>query len=134
MGRSARVSLDETTDAGGSEMKWRRAGAQHGAAHGCDAIVGDGAATNDRAIQDTARDLAHHIHSDYTSRGRPVDVVAHSMGGLITRVALLGSAQGYRVSYWHAAGDHPAHETGRGWSPLKTAFQAATRDGDGLPR
>ena len=29
---------------------------------------------------------------------------------------------------------HPAHHTEAGWSPLKTAFRAATRTGDGLPR
>jgi hypothetical protein len=216
----------------------------------CDAIVGDGKASNDRPIQDIARDLAIHIDRAYSSRGRPVDIVAHSMGGLVTRVALLGSAQGwegfpskldvdnvvtlstphkgvaspsanddrqwrqmdpdsgfidrlhergsglgddwadgtdwslvgshedttvthdsgidkgsladqkygyqddaadagevdhgavrtlagenrYALRYWHASGDHPPHDTERGWSPLKTAFQAATRIGDGLPR
>jgi pimeloyl-ACP methyl ester carboxylesterase len=220
----------------------------HGA--GCDVIVGDGKATNERPIQDIAKDLANHIHDAYTGKGEPVDVVAHSMGGLITRVALLGSAQGwagfppkldvnnvvtlstphqgvanpsanddeqwsqmapgsgflerlhadgsglgddwaegtdwslvgsheddtvkyasgidkgndadqkygfqddagdagevdhsgvrtlyganrYSLQYWHSSGDHPPHDTERGWSPLKTAFQAATKDGDGLPR
>jgi hypothetical protein len=217
---------------------------------GCDVMIGDGKANNDRPIQDIARDLAQHIDRSYTSKGLPVDIVAHSMGGLITRVALLGSAQGwdgfpgklrvddvvtlgtphqgvtdpaasrtrqwrqmapgssflrrlhapgssladdwaagtdwslvgseedavvsgdsaidrgghadqkyvyeddagdagpvdherlrtafgrnrYRLTYWHAAGDHPAHRTTSGWSPLKTAFRAGTRDGDGLPR
>lgn len=61
----------------------------------CDVIVGDGAATNERPIQDIARDLASYIDAAYTSQGQPVDIVAHSMGGLITRVALLGSAQGW---------------------------------------
>jgi pimeloyl-ACP methyl ester carboxylesterase len=205
----------------------------------CDVMIGDGEASNARPIQDIARDLAQYIHG----QGRPVDIVAHSMGGLIARVALLGSAQGwegfppkldvddvvtlgtphqgvarpsahddrqwqqmdpgsgfierlhekgsglgddwadgtdwslvgshgdatvehdsaidkgrhadqkygyrdvghggirtlygesrYDLTYWHAAGDHPAHHTMRGWAPLKTAFQAATRTGDGLPR
>jgi pimeloyl-ACP methyl ester carboxylesterase len=216
----------------------------------CDAIVGDGAASNKRPIQDIARDLANYIDDEYTSQGRPVDIVAHSMGGLITRVALLGSAQGwkgfpgklnvdnvvtlstphkgvsnpsanddrqwnqmdpdsgfmdrlhakgsglgddwasgtdwslvgskedttvsyksgidkghhadqkfgyqrdsgdsgevshgavrtlygenrYTLRYWHASGDHRPHNTENGWSPLKTAFQAATKIGDGLPR
>jgi pimeloyl-ACP methyl ester carboxylesterase len=199
----------------------------------CDVMIGDGKASNARPIQAIARDLAQYIHS----RGRPVDIVAHSMGGLIARVALLGSAQGwdgfppkldvddvvtlstphqgvarpsahddeqwhqmdpdsgfierlhetgltdgtdwslvgshgdatvahasgidkgygadqkygykdvghegirtlsganrYDLTYWHAAGDHPPHHTERGWAPLKTAFQAATKTGDGLPR
>jgi pimeloyl-ACP methyl ester carboxylesterase len=216
----------------------------------CDVIVGDGQATNERPIQDIARDLATYIDDAYTSKGKPVDIIAHSMGGLITRVALLGSAQGwngfpsklevsnvvtlstphqgvadpsahddeqwrqmapgssllerlhaegsglgddwakgtdwslvgshedatvthasgidkgndadqkygyqddagdsgevthggvrtlygenkYSLKYWHSSGDHPPHDTKRGWSPLKTAFQAATKDGDGLPR
>jgi pimeloyl-ACP methyl ester carboxylesterase len=216
----------------------------------CDAMIGDGRATNERPIQDVAKDLALYIDRAYTSKGRPVNVIAHSMGGLITRVALLGSAQGwngfpsrldvdnvvtlstphqgvanpaanrdvqwqqmspgsgfmtrlhepgsglgdewandvdwslvgseedttvkygsaididefadqkygyrddpedsgevdhsavrtlygenrYDLNYWHASGDHPPHHTNNGWSPLKTAFQAATRLGDGLPR
>jgi triacylglycerol esterase/lipase EstA (alpha/beta hydrolase family) len=216
----------------------------------CDVIVGDGAATNARPIQDIARDLAIYINDAYTSQGKPVDIIAHSMGGLVTRVALLGSAQGwagfpsklnvdnvvtlstphqgvahpsarndrqwnqmaprsgfmrrlhqagsglgdawasgtdwtlvgseedqtvsydsgidkghfanqkfgyqadshdagkvshtgvrtlygknaYDLRYWHASGNHPPHNTRKGWSPLKAAFQAATRIGDGLPR
>jgi hypothetical protein len=197
----------------------------------CDVMIGDGKASNAQPIQDIARDLALYIHS----QDRPVDIVAHSMGGLVTRVAVLGSAQGwdgfpppldvddvvtlgtphqgvahpsahddrqwrqmrpgsafierlpelggdtdwslvgshgdatvdhdsaidkghhadqkygyrgvdhgeirtlygessYDLTYWHAAGDHPAHHTTRGWAPLKTAFQAAIRTGDGLPR
>ena len=54
-------------------------------------MIGDGKATNDRPIQDIAADLANYIDA----QGKPVDIVAHSMGGLITRVALLGSAQGW---------------------------------------
>ena len=216
----------------------------------CDAIVGDGQASNARPIQDIARDLANYVYANYTSQGRPVDIVAHSMGGLISRVALLGSAQGwegfppklnvtnvvtlstphqgvahpsanddrqwnqmaprsgfmrrlhrsgsglgdawasgtdwslvgskedktvsydsgidkgnfanqkfgylddpddsgnvshtgvrtlfgknaYTLRYWHASGSHGPHNTKRGWSPLKAAFQAATNIGDNLPR
>jgi pimeloyl-ACP methyl ester carboxylesterase len=217
----------------------------------CDAMIGDGNASNQRPIQDIASDLALYIDSEYTSQGRSVDIIGHSMGGLIARVALLGSAQGwegfpnrrlnvgnvvtlsaphqgvakpsahddaqwrqmapgsgfierlhkagsdlgdpwangtdwslvgshedgtvthdsgidkgagadqkygyqdnsgdsgnvthtgirtlfgrdkYGLTYWHAAGDHPPHHTTRGWSPLKTAFQAATKVGDGLSK
>jgi pimeloyl-ACP methyl ester carboxylesterase len=216
----------------------------------CDAMIGDGKASNARPIQDIARDLAIYIDREYTSKGRPVNVIGHSMGGLIARVALLGSAQGwegfpskldvdnvvtlstphqgvanpsadddrqsqqmqpgsafidrlhengsglgddwadgtdwslvgshedttvehdsgidkgnfadqkygyqddsgdagevdhgavrtlfgeneYSLQYWHASGDHPPHDTDSGWSPLKTAFQAVTEVGDGLPR
>lgn len=219
----------------------------HGA--GCDVVVGDGKATNERPIQDIAADLAHHIHENYTAKGESVDIVAHSMGGLVTRVALLGSAQdwngfppklevgnvvtlstphqglsepdahsdrqwqqmrpgstfmtrlheegsrlddswasgtdwsfvgsgedptvsydsgidkgyhadqkygyeddsgdsgevdhqavreltsgAYSLRYWHASGDHDAHDATNGWAPLKTAFKAATNVGDDLPR
>jgi pimeloyl-ACP methyl ester carboxylesterase len=228
----------------------------HGADHGCDVKVAS--ATNDTPIQDVAKDLAHYIDAVNTGAGQPVNIIAHSMGGLVTRVALLGSAQGwkgfphkkldvdnvvtlstphrgvtkpsahvdrqwkqmdpgsgfmtrlhepgselgddwadgtdwslvgsaedgvvsfqsgidknfagttadqkygywkkrdgllvdhegvrtlgagrsdgkdvYKLNYWHAAGSHPPHTTERGWSPLKTAFKAATRTGDGLPK
>ncbi len=216
----------------------------------CDAIIGDGQASNERPIQDIARDLANYIYTTYTSERKPVDIIGHSMGGLVTRVALLGSAQGwegfpaklkvtnvvtlstphqgvshpaanddrqwnqmaprsgfmrrlhrsdsglgdawasgtdwtligskedrtvsyksgidkgnfanekfgyqddphdsgnvshtgvrslygknrYDLRYWHASGNHPPHDTKKGWSPLKAAFLAATRIGDGLPR
>jgi pimeloyl-ACP methyl ester carboxylesterase len=61
----------------------------------CNVTIGDGQATNDRPIQDIARDLARYIRGAHTDHGESVDIVAHSMGGLITRVALLGSAQGW---------------------------------------
>jgi pimeloyl-ACP methyl ester carboxylesterase len=238
-------------DAGGRERSTMTTiGYYRGDRGRCDVIVGDGEATNERPIQHIARDLANYIDDAYTSKGRPVDIVGHSMGGLIARVALLGSAQGwdgfpsklnvdnvvtlstphqgvanpnadddeqwrqmapgsgfirrlhengsglgddwadgtdwslvgshedatvshdsgidagnfadqkygyqddagdsgevdhsavrtlygenrYSLKYWHAAGAHPPHSTKRGWSPLKTAFQAATKDGDGLPK
>lgn len=60
---------------------------------GCDAVIGDGAASNTRPIEDLARDLARYIDRHHGSR--PVNVVGHSMGGLIARVALLGSARGW---------------------------------------
>jgi pimeloyl-ACP methyl ester carboxylesterase len=217
----------------------------------CDVMIGDGDASNERPIQDIAKDLADYIDREHTSKGRPVDIIGHSMGGLIARVALLGSAQGwdgfpnnrlnvgnvvtlstphqgvanpsahhdeqwrqmapgsgfikrlhqqgsdlgdawangtdwslvgshedatvthdssidkgragdqkygyqdnpgdsgdvthtgvrtlfgknkYDLTYWHASGEHPPHHTDSGWSPLKTAFQAATKVGDGLPK
>jgi len=256
-GSTWRNALAYYQDAGGRERssmstvgyyEGDRQAKNHG--EGCDVIVGDGKATNERPIQDIAKDLANHVHESHTSKGEPVDIIGHSMGGLITRVALLGSAQGwagfppklnvrnvvtlgtphqgvadpsahddeqwrqmapgsgflerlhedgsglgddwaqgtdwslvgsredatveylsgidkgnyadqkygyqddagdagdvdhsgvrtlfgenrYSLRYWHASGDHPPHDTKRGWSPLKTAFQAATKDGDGLPR
>lgn len=222
--------------------------ATDGKKHGCDVIVGDGKASNERKIQDIAKDFANYIHDKHTSKGKPVNIVAHSMGGLVTRVALLGSAQGwkgfpaklnvnnvvtlgtphnglhpdakgnsteqwdqmqkgsgflkrlrekgsglgddwasgtdwslvgstedktvdydsaidkgnhadqkfgykdnggkvthskirtlkgaggYHMFYWHSSGDHGPHETNDGWSPLKTAYKAALKVGDDLPK
>ena len=51
-----------------------------------------------------------------------------------TGVRSLRGANGYALTYWHASGDHPPHQTDNGWSPLKAAFQAATHVGDKLPR
>ena len=260
-GSTWKNALDYYQDAGGRDRASLStigyytgddAAAPHGADHGCDVKVAS--ATNDTPIQDVAKELARYIDSAYTGNGQPVNIIAHSMGGLVTRVALLGSAQGwdgfparklnvdnvvtlgtphrgvsnpsanddrqwaqmdagsgfmsrlhepgsglgdtwaagtdwslvgsdedevvsfrsaidkhfagttadqkygyrkrrdgllvdhegirtlgggkdrYKLSYWHAAGGHPPHTTEHGWSPLKTAFKAATRVGDGLPK
>lgn len=61
----------------------------------CDITIGGGDATTGTPIKTLAADLAQQIRKYNTSTGKPVDVVAHSMGGLITRVALLGSAKGW---------------------------------------
>src|SRR5690625_900339 len=57
----------------------------------CDESIGQ--FTNEAPIQDIAKELA--IFIDSRDDQRPVDVVAHSMGGLVTRVALLGAAHGW---------------------------------------
>jgi pimeloyl-ACP methyl ester carboxylesterase len=237
-------------DAGGRARESMTTVGYYTADRNCDVKVGDAQATNDRPIQDIAKDLATYIDDAYTSKGRAVNIIGHSMGGLIARVALLGSAQGwdgfpskldvnnvvtlstphrgvaspsanrdrqwkqmnagsgfierlheqgsglgdawakgtdwslvgseedttvkyesgidkgndadqkygyrddsgdsgnvghtgvrtlfgedrYSLRYWHSSGDHPPHTTKRGWSPLKAAFQAATEDGDSLPK
>ena len=59
----------------------------------CDDVVGDGKASRERPIQDIAKDFANHIYDKYTSKGKEVDIVAHSMGGLISRVAVLGTRE-----------------------------------------
>ncbi|WP_460958313.1 esterase/lipase family protein [Parasphingorhabdus pacifica] len=56
---------------------------------------GEGAdATTGTRIKHIAADLAHYIDRTGTA-AEPVDIVAHSMGGLVTRVALIGSAHGW---------------------------------------
>jgi hypothetical protein len=53
----------------------------------CDLLVpGD----RDRSIIDIGRDFAWEIYDHYSKYNIPVDVVAHSMGGLVTRAALTG--------------------------------------------
>lgn len=59
----------------------------------CDVTVAN-ASTGTR-IKHVAADLANRIYKDHTSKGESVEIVGHSMGGLVTRVALLGSAQGW---------------------------------------
>ncbi|GAA1198667.1 hypothetical protein [Prauserella alba] len=59
----------------------------------CDVQVS--AASKETKIQFIARDLANYVHDEYTSKGEPVNIAAHSMGGLVTRVALLGTAEGW---------------------------------------
>jgi len=44
--------------------------------------------TNKVSITRVAQDLAWFIHNEYTQKGQAVNVVGHSMGGLVTREAL----------------------------------------------
>jgi pimeloyl-ACP methyl ester carboxylesterase len=83
-------ALDYYQSAGGrSRSSMTTIGYYAGDMRRCDAMIGDAAAGNDRPIQDIARDLAQYIDAQH----KPVDVIGHSMGGLIVRVALLGSAE-----------------------------------------
>lgn len=59
----------------------------------CDTSIGN--FDNNSGIDHIAAALARHIDGI----DRPVNIVAHSMGGLITRVALLGSAKGWTDKY-----------------------------------
>jgi hypothetical protein len=61
----------------------------------CDVDVTDRSTDTGTRIKTIASALANHVYDDYTSQGRSIDIVAHSMGGLITRVAVLGSAKGW---------------------------------------
>lgn len=45
-------------------------------------------ATSDTKIEDIAKTLAWYIYDNYTKVGIPVNIVAHSMGGLIVRYAI----------------------------------------------
>ncbi|TDD55488.1 esterase/lipase family protein [Saccharopolyspora elongata] len=61
---------------------------------GCDVSISDDNTTGTR-IKHVAADFANYIYEHHTKKGKSVDIVAHSMGGLVTRVALLGSAKGW---------------------------------------
>jgi hypothetical protein len=56
----------------------------------CDLSTGS-AANNDTDIASIGRDLAWLIYNNYSRWGVPIDIVAHSMGGLIVRVAITGT-------------------------------------------
>ncbi|OIJ93267.1 hypothetical protein BIV24_12190 [Streptomyces colonosanans] len=61
----------------------------------CDVRIDPGEkGTVDTSLKDLGRGLAWKIHDMYSSKGQTVDLVGHSMGGLIIRAALAGYAQG----------------------------------------
>lgn len=70
----------------------------------CDVTVGSGRATVRTTINRLAADLAHHVYQHNTRQGQEVDLVGHSMGGIVSRVAVLGSARG-----WPGFPDEPLH-------------------------
>ena len=53
------------------------------------------AGSTDTPIREVGRRLAWSIYNNYTRYGRKVDIVAHSMGGLVARAAI----QGVRTHY-----------------------------------
>lgn len=55
-------------------------------------------ATTYTAIENIAIDFAWYVYNNYSSKGRAVDVVAHSMGGLVTRAAIAGTSNRRTVS------------------------------------
>jgi hypothetical protein len=59
----------------------------------CDVDVAN--ATTDTRIKHVAAAFANHVYDHHTSKGESIEIVAHSMGGLVTRVAMLGSAKGW---------------------------------------
>ncbi len=59
----------------------------------CDVDVGN--ADTDTRIKHVAAAFANYVYDHHTSKGESIEIVAHSMGGLVSRVALLGSAKGW---------------------------------------
>lgn len=93
-GSTWRNALRYYQDAGGRSRSSMSTVTYYEGSSDCDVQIGRSG--NDKPIQDISRDLAQYIYTAYTRHGKPVDVIAHSMGGLVTRVALLGSAQGWK--------------------------------------
>ncbi|MFI6979065.1 esterase/lipase family protein [Embleya sp. NPDC050154] len=61
----------------------------------CDVRIDpEGKGTVDTSLKDLGRGLAWKIHDMYSVKGQTVDLVGHSMGGLIIRAALAGYAKG----------------------------------------
>ncbi|MGK5627936.1 esterase/lipase family protein [Streptomyces sp. URMC 123] len=58
----------------------------------CDTRIAEG--DQNTAITTLGLKLARHIHDNYSKKGQSVDIVAHSMGGLIARSALTGVQRG----------------------------------------
>jgi hypothetical protein len=49
------------------------------------------AGTTDTRVREVGRQLAWDIYNNYTRHGKKVDILAHSMGGLVARAALRGT-------------------------------------------
>ncbi|MGI5208157.1 lipase family alpha/beta hydrolase [Spirillospora sp. CA-108201] len=49
--------------------------------------------STDTSIKYLGKKLAQDIYKNYSSKGQPVDIVAHSMGGLVARAAIAGYAR-----------------------------------------
>jgi pimeloyl-ACP methyl ester carboxylesterase len=62
---------------------------------GCTRFSSSGVGTR---ISRTGFDLAWYIYNNYSSKGKAVDIVAHSMGGVVTRVAIAGTSNRRTVS------------------------------------
>ena len=61
----------------------------------CDVDLRDwGSISNSTVWKDLAKVFSDYVYETYTRRGISVDVVGHSMGGLIVRGAVLGSSRG----------------------------------------
>ncbi|MGB3442701.1 MAG: hypothetical protein WBA97_28490 [Actinophytocola sp.] len=59
----------------------------------CDVDVAN--ATTGTRIKHVAAAFANYVYDHHTSKGESIEIVAHSMGGLVSRVAMLGSAKGW---------------------------------------
>lgn len=49
--------------------------------------------STDTSIKELGKQLAQNIYANYSSKGQSVDIIAHSMGGLVARAAIAGYAR-----------------------------------------
>jgi hypothetical protein len=61
----------------------------------CDFSTGTNANSDSTLLSTIGRDLAWLIYLNYSRYGISIDIVAHSMGGLLTRVAIVGTRDQY---------------------------------------
>ncbi|MEU5024980.1 alpha/beta hydrolase [Streptomyces milbemycinicus] len=54
----------------------------------CDAKIAAG--NKNTSIKELGKKLANHIYNNYSKHGKSVDLIGHSMGGLIARAAITG--------------------------------------------
>ncbi|MEU5609234.1 hypothetical protein AB0H03_10965 [Streptomyces sparsogenes] len=80
--------LPEAMRGWGWTGKFHKVGFYAGDTDSCDVRLAKGG--QDVGIVELGRQLANHIHDNYTSKGQTVDLVGHSMGGLVARAALTG--------------------------------------------
>lgn len=77
----------------------------------CDINLAERDGTRDLSLKELGRRLAWNIHLNYSRQGKSVDLVGHSMGGLIVRAALLGVER---------------HQPGDDWPPYIYVEDAVT--------
>ncbi|MFG2002396.1 esterase/lipase family protein [Spirillospora sp. NPDC048911] len=90
-------------------------------------------------IQELGRKLAWDIHDNHTKQGEPVDVVGHSMGGLIVRAAIEGVRRYGQNADWpdslqiRDVVTFSAPHTGTGWATTCTALRGWKQCSDMRP-
>jgi triacylglycerol esterase/lipase EstA (alpha/beta hydrolase family) len=101
----------------------------------CDTRIASG--SNQTSIKEYGRRLAWNIYDKYSSQGKSVDIVGHSMGGLVARAAITGTAL-YPGTASNRSGWPPhiyvedvvtigtPHNGTRGWAIGCTAFLKKT--------
>ncbi|MBB5870112.1 pimeloyl-ACP methyl ester carboxylesterase [Allocatelliglobosispora scoriae] len=78
-------TIPEFKDRGYTTRTW----GFYGGDHNCSAVF---KGTKNTSVKMLGREFAQYVYKNFSKPGRAVDVVGHSMGGLIVRAALTGTA------------------------------------------